>query len=80
MTQEPSVVASALTELVARLNTEGQTRELTALEQLVLRLDSQYPGGDVGVFAAYVLNHFTLQPGEGVFLGKPPDHVRRISA
>ena len=34
---------------------------------LVLRLFEQYPM-DVGCFVAYFLNHFTLQPGEAMFL------------
>eukprot|EP00898_Chlorokybus_atmophyticus_P001803 jgi/Chlat1/2623/Chrsp178S02473 len=75
MTQEKEIVARALANLISRLQRDAQDRPLTDVEQLVMRLDQQYPGGDVGVFAAYFLNHFTLQPGEGVYLAANEPHA-----
>lgn len=45
------------------------------VDNLVLRLNSQYPGGDIGVLAPFLLNHFTLKPGEATFLGPNEPHA-----
>jgi len=42
--------------------------------QLVARLHSQYPG-DVGVFAALLLNHVRLEDGEALFLAANEPHA-----
>ena len=39
---------------------------LEAKEALALRLDEQYPGGDVGVFSAFFLNLVGLRGGLGL--------------
>lgn len=39
------------------------------------RLDSQFPGGDMGVLAPIFLNYFKLQPGESTFLGPNEPHA-----
>lgn len=38
------------------------------------RLNSQYPG-DVGIFCVFFLNHFTLNPGQAVFLAANEPHA-----
>lgn len=42
--------------------------------QLVRRLNKEFPG-DVGVFCVYFLQHFTLQPGEALFLPANEPHA-----
>jgi mannose-6-phosphate isomerase len=45
------------------------------LQKLMVRLDSEYPGGDVGVLAPIFLNYFRLKPGEATFLGPNEPHA-----
>ena len=42
--------------------------------KLIERIHTQYPG-DIGNFAPLFLNHFTLQPGEFIFLGPNLPHA-----
>jgi mannose-6-phosphate isomerase len=49
-------------------------RLLTEKELLVLRLENQYPS-DIGVIAAFFLNHVKLKPGEALFLGANEPHA-----
>jgi mannose-6-phosphate isomerase len=44
------------------------------LTELLLRLSAQYPG-DIGIFAPFLLNTFTLRAGEAVFLGPNLPHA-----
>ncbi|KAG4969582.1 hypothetical protein JHK82_035277 [Glycine max] len=67
-------VAGAVDRLRSRLHKESQVRQLTEKEQLVLRLEKQYPS-DVGVIAAFFLNHVKLAPGEALFLGANEPHA-----
>ncbi|KAL1285227.1 Mannose-6-phosphate isomerase [Trichinella pseudospiralis] len=46
----------------------------TVSVSLLSRLSSSYPG-DVGCWAPFFFNHFTLQPGEAVFLGPGEPHA-----
>lgn len=46
----------------------------SCLGDLILRLNSQFPG-DVGCFCAFFLNHVVLQPGEAMFLGPNLPHA-----
>jgi mannose-6-phosphate isomerase len=46
----------------------------TDLTELLLRLSAQYPG-DIGIFAPFLLNTFTLRAGEAVFLGPNLPHA-----
>jgi hypothetical protein len=60
MTCDAAKVSAAISSLVARLNQEAQGgRQLSDKEQLVLRLNTQYPG-DVGVLSAFFLNQVTV--------------------
>ena len=43
-------------------------------EQLVLRLEKQYPG-DVGVISAFFFNYVKLNPGEALYLGANEPHA-----
>lgn len=51
-----------------------QKRQLSAKEQLVLRLEVQYPA-DVGILAAFFLNYVKLKPGEALYLGPNEPHA-----
>ena len=44
------------------------------LRDLFLTLHEKYPG-DVGCFSIYLLNYFTLQAGEAMFLGPNVIHA-----
>ncbi|CAI5746013.1 unnamed protein product [Peronospora destructor] len=68
---ESDSIASQLHALSARL--EGASH-LTALEKLVLRLGTDYPG-DIGCFCPFLLNYITLDPGEAMFLGANEPHA-----
>ncbi|KAI1716360.1 phosphomannose isomerase type I domain-containing protein [Ditylenchus destructor] len=65
-------IAIVIQEIVSRLE---QKTDRPAIDNLVLRLNSQFPGGDVGVLAPFFLNHFTLKPGESVFVGPNIPHA-----
>jgi len=76
MVQCKDVVQEHLANLVSRITKmkdDGQDTS-SCLGELVLRLNSQFPG-DVGCFCAYFLNHVTLQPGEAMFLGPNLPHA-----
>lgn len=51
-----------------------QNRQLTVKEQVVLRLESQYPN-DVGVIAAFFLNYVKLKCGEALYVGPNEPHA-----
>lgn len=65
-------VAAGLKALKTRL----ANRELNygSLEELILRLDSQYPN-DVGCWCPLVLNYVVLKEGEALFLGANEPHA-----
>ncbi|QCE12941.1 mannose-6-phosphate isomerase 1-like [Vigna unguiculata] len=67
-------VTDAVNRLKSRLLQENEVRQLTDKEQLVLRLERQYPS-DVGVIAAFFLNLVKLNPGEALFLGANEPHA-----
>jgi mannose-6-phosphate isomerase len=73
MTRDNATVSAQLASLVARLGKAGG--ELTPLEVLLLRLDKEFPGGDVGCFCVYFLNVINLAPGEAMFLGPNEPHA-----
>ncbi|KAJ1443239.1 RmlC-like cupin domain superfamily [Sesbania bispinosa] len=74
MSASKEIVTDAVNRLKNRLQKESEVRQLTDKEQLVLRLEKQYPG-DVGVIAAFFLNHVKLNPGEALFLGPNEPHA-----
>ncbi|KAG4926150.1 hypothetical protein GYH30_051504 [Glycine max] len=67
-------VTDAVNRLKSCLLKKSEVRQLTDKEQLVLRLEKQYPA-DVGVIAAFFLNHVKLNPGEALFLGANEPHA-----
>lgn len=68
MTREASIVEQNLKNLVDRLETKRQSSvALSAEEELVLRLNSQFPL-DIGIFYVFLLNYLNLRPGEALFL------------
>lgn len=74
MTADTTLVKKQLAALVSRYNTDATHPQELAVVDLVLTLESQFPG-DVGVFCAFLLNHMRLQPGEAIFLGAGEPHA-----
>uniref|UniRef100_A0A914E7H7 mannose-6-phosphate isomerase n=1 Tax=Acrobeloides nanus TaxID=290746 RepID=A0A914E7H7_9BILA len=62
-------IIDAIIERISKKETRPE------VEELMLRLNSQYPGGDIGVLAPFLLNYFTLKPGEATFLGPNEPHA-----
>mmetsp|Transcript_11029 Transcript_11029/g.33826 ORF Transcript_11029/g.33826 Transcript_11029/m.33826 type:complete len:448 (+) Transcript_11029:92-1435(+) len=73
MRQTPEKIASCLDMLVERLEKQAP-EDLTEQDNVLLDLASQYPG-DVGCFAAYMMNKLTLQQGEAIFIGANEPHA-----
>ena len=75
MTKDVEEIKRQLATLVARYE---KREEISGVSQelidLVLRLNSQFPG-DVGVFCVFLLNYVTLNPGEAIFLGAGEPHA-----
>ncbi|KAH8118040.1 mannos-6-phosphate isomerase [Phellopilus nigrolimitatus] len=74
MTAEETLFKSELVKLVARFKEGKEKDEERGVKELVLRLESQFPG-DIGVFCAFVLNYVKLEPGQAVFLGAGEPHA-----
>ncbi|KAL3527041.1 hypothetical protein ACH5RR_011697 [Cinchona calisaya] len=74
MSASKDVIAQALSRLISRLSIKNEARELTDKENLVLRLEKQYPS-DIGVLAAFLLNHIKLKPGQALYLGADEPHA-----
>ena len=76
MTADERQVRSQLDRLVARYKAGGakSEEEPQDIVDLVLRLDSQFPG-DVGIFCTFLLNYVHLKPGEAIFLGAGEPHA-----
>ncbi|XP_030523701.1 mannose-6-phosphate isomerase 1 [Rhodamnia argentea] len=74
MSASADVVALAVSHIKSRLELESQARPLTDKEQLVLRLEKQYPA-DVGVISAFFFNYVRLDPGEALYLGPNEPHA-----
>ena len=72
MNAENSVIDSTIKGIVERLNEKEDKNEL---ENLVLRLQKQYPDADVGVLSPLLLNFLKLKPGDSVFLGPNEPHA-----
>ncbi|KAM7524215.1 hypothetical protein LguiA_014117 [Lonicera macranthoides] len=74
MSASKVVISEALSKLISRLNMESKARQLTSKEELVLRLEKQYPD-DVGIIAAFLFNYVKLNPGEALYLGANEPHA-----
>ncbi|KAI8362583.1 mannose-6-phosphate isomerase, partial [Mortierella sp. GBAus27b] len=74
MTAEATQVKHQLDLLIARLNAQGTVYAPQSIEELVLRIHSQFPG-DVGVFSLFFLNYIVLQPGQAIFLAANEPHA-----
>ncbi|XP_044469079.1 mannose-6-phosphate isomerase 1-like [Mangifera indica] len=74
MTATKEMTAKAISDLKIRLHDESEVRPLTEKEQLVLRLEKQYPG-DIGVISAFFFNYVKLNPGEALYLGANEPHA-----
>ncbi|TFK93123.1 RmlC-like cupin, partial [Polyporus arcularius HHB13444] len=74
MTAQEAVFKPELEKLVARYQSGGAKASEKEVVDLVLRLNSQFPG-DIGVFCAFILNHLVLKPGEAIFLAAGEPHA-----
>ncbi|KAE9595174.1 hypothetical protein Lal_00009326 [Lupinus albus] len=74
MSAKKDKVTDVVNRLKSRLHKESEMRQLTDKEQLVLRLEKQYPA-DVGVIASFFLNLVKLNPGEALFVGANEPHA-----
>lgn len=74
MSASKDVISKAVSKLKSRLQMASQVRQLTDKEQLILRLEKQYPA-DIGVLAAFLFNYVKLNPGEALYLGANELHA-----
>jgi mannose-6-phosphate isomerase len=74
MTADAAKVKLELDRLVSRLQSTGEYYPTQSLEELLLRVHSQFPG-DVGLFCLFFLNYIVLQPGQAVFLAANEPHA-----
>ncbi|PCH37027.1 mannose-6-phosphate isomerase [Wolfiporia cocos MD-104 SS10] len=74
MTAEESLFREQLEKLVARYEGGQETGAERGVKELVLRLQSQFPG-DIGIFCAYLLNYVKMGPGEAIFLAAGEPHA-----
>ncbi|KAF9352280.1 Mannose-6-phosphate isomerase [Mortierella sp. NVP85] len=74
MTAEASTVKERLDSLIHKLTSAGKEYRPQTIEELVLRIHSQFPG-DVGVFSLFFLNYVVLQPGQAIFLAANEPHA-----
>ncbi|KAI8467236.1 MAG: mannose-6-phosphate isomerase [Monoraphidium minutum] len=75
MTADAAKVAAAIAAMVGRLTAKKDAgKSLPPKEDLVLRLNGQYPG-DVGVLSAFFLNLVSLNPGEAIYLDANNPHA-----
>ncbi|KAI5684290.1 hypothetical protein M9H77_05518 [Catharanthus roseus] len=74
MSARKEVIEQVLLRLISRLTAKREAMELTDKEKLILRLEKQYPS-DIGVLAAFLLNHVKLSPGEALYLGANEPHA-----
>jgi len=75
MTANRLLVHEGLAHMIARLEKKKESSSpLSKKEQLVFRLNQQWPG-DVGVFAAWFLNYITLKQGQAIALAANEPHA-----
>ncbi|RCH84325.1 Mannose-6-phosphate isomerase, partial [Rhizopus stolonifer] len=70
MNGSQDLITDLLKKLITRIKTSSE-----AISQLLVRLDQQYPGGDVGVFSCLLLNYVSMEPGQAIFLGANEPHA-----
>ncbi|KAI3956854.1 hypothetical protein MKX01_000888 [Papaver californicum] len=68
------LVSEMVSKMKDRLTAESKVKQLTEKEQLVLRLEKQYPA-DVGVISAFFFNYVKLNPGEALYLDANEPHA-----
>ena len=65
-----------VTEQIAKLTDRLRNKDKEdPLAELLLRLDQQYPGGDIGIFSSLLLNYVTMESGQAMFLGANEPHA-----
>ncbi|KAF8923610.1 Mannose-6-phosphate isomerase [Dissophora ornata] len=74
MTADASKVKLELDQLISRLSSSGSGYPAQSMEELVLRIHSQFPG-DVGAFSLFFLNYIILRPGQAMFLAANEPHA-----
>jgi mannose-6-phosphate isomerase len=85
MTCDPATVKDCIARLITRIHSQcpdlvgsvctAVPGTLEAKLALAARLDTQYPGGDVGVLSAFFLNQVRLAPGQAVYLPANVPHA-----
>ncbi|KAI0946522.1 hypothetical protein AcW1_009963 [Taiwanofungus camphoratus] len=74
MTADAATFKSELEKLVKRYAAGGEHEAEKTVKDLVLRLNSQFPG-DIGVFCAFMLNYVKMDPGDAIFLAAGEPHA-----
>ncbi|KAI9485871.1 MAG: phosphomannose isomerase type I [Benjaminiella poitrasii] len=72
MHSSQDTVTQLLSKLINRLK---ESNANDTVSKLLVRLDQQYPGGDVGVFSCLMLNYVSMEPGQAIFLGANEPHA-----
>jgi len=73
MMNSPSGKQNSTIEAI--INRLSSKKEKNDVEDLMINLNGQFPGGDIGVIAPLFLNYFTLKPGQCTFLGPNEPHA-----
>jgi mannose-6-phosphate isomerase len=68
------VVTAQVGSLVSRLSSLKKEHSSGSMEELVLRLNTQFPN-DVGIFCLFLLNVVHLEPGQAIFLHANEPHA-----
>jgi mannose-6-phosphate isomerase len=74
MLAKPEKVAEELEKLIHRIR-EMSMQNRTREEQLILRLNEEFPGGDVGVFSVFFLNLVNVCDGDYIFCAPDQPHA-----
>ncbi|KAL4364031.1 hypothetical protein GQ457_04G023380 [Hibiscus cannabinus] len=74
MSASKEMTAKAISKLKSRLLIESQLRSLREKEELVLRLEKQYPG-DIGLLSAFFLNYVRVKGGEALYVAANEPHA-----
>jgi len=68
-----AAIEIALASTLSRLS--GKTYGVGSMQELFLRLDTQFPGPDIGKFCAFLLNYIKLTPGQAFFMPANDPHA-----